>query len=49
MAVMESSGLEATHHVQARVGEEEFPPDVATEDGQLVPLQTGHRLQSGNR
>ena len=43
---MESSGLEGTHHVQARVCEEELPPDVATEDGQLVPLQTGHRLQS---
>ena len=35
---MESSVHEATHHVQARVGEEEFPPNVATEDGQLVPV-----------
>ena len=48
MAVMESSGDEATHHVQARVGEEEFSPDVATQDSQLVPLQTGYRLQSGD-
>ena len=46
---MESSGHEGTHHVQARVGEEELPPDVATQDDQLVPLQTCHRLQSGNR
>ena len=46
---MESSVHEGTHHVQARVGEEELSPDVATQDGQLVPLQTGHRLQSGNR
>ena len=46
----ESSGDEVTHHVQARVGEEEFSPDVATQDGQLVPLQTRHRLQqSGDR
>ena len=46
----ESSGDEATHHVQARVGEEEFSANVAAQDGQLVSLQTRHRLQqSGDR